>query len=194
MSPLSGNLTNTCLAVSDRACRLSPHRALFNPYPSILPWYSATACLLQSFHNHSVPLATANTESQSVSVSFCAVPCLTSGFHCCFRCFFNRFPRLSLALVTIQPVVPLTEVQGLAQALAMSQTETSSHLIGWQAKRCPHIRAGGGRAPTKEGGEEVYHSAVFVSVFEIPATYLHLKIIICGLISPFYLIELIKQA
>lgn len=87
-----------------------------------------------------------------------------------FVAFLSFSSRLSLALVTIQPVVPLTEVQGLAQALAMSQTETSSPLIGWQAKRCPHIRAEGGRAPTKEGGKEVYDSAVFVSVYEIPAT------------------------
>lgn len=69
-----------------------------------------------------------------------------------FVAFFLSFPScLPLALVTIQPLVPLTEVQGLAQVLAMSQMETSSHPIGWQDKGCPHIRAGGGRAPTKEG-------------------------------------------
>lgn len=61
---------------------------------------------------------------------------------------------LSLPLVTSQPVAPLTEASGLAQAHAMSRTDTSSYLIGCRAERCPHIRAETGGAAIKEGGGE----------------------------------------
>lgn len=52
-------------------------------------------------------------------------------------CFFILSSVCLFPVVTNQPVVPLTEVHDLAQALAMSQTEKSSSLIGWQVWRCP---------------------------------------------------------